>query len=104
MGQFGGGEALGWDLGERRIKDDPNSAGHTELRAMCLPVAKVMTLRREQSHLEHPTPQPLCLSHPPLINKADTQKHTLRSRLREIQSPPSSVAGARVGGGGGVGA
>lgn len=80
---------MGWDLGERRIKGDPNSAGYSELRAMCLPVCKVTTLHRERSHREHPSPQPLCLSHPP-HKQADTQKHTLHSWLREIQSPPSS--------------
>ena len=47
MGAFGGWEELGGDLGERRFKYDPHSAGHSELRAMLLPVPKVMTLHRE---------------------------------------------------------
>lgn len=65
---------------------------------MCLPVAKVMTLHREQSHLEHPTPQPLCLSHPPLINKADTQKHTLHSCMSTGDSVPALLCGQSPGG------
>lgn len=44
---------MGGDLGERRFKNDPPSAGHSELRARLLPVPKVMTLRRE------PRPRPV---------------------------------------------
>lgn len=75
---LGGGKELGWDSDERRIQCDSNSAGHSVLSAIVLlSVPKPMSLHRERSHLERPTPKPLRLS-PSHLSET---KQTLRSKL-----------------------
>lgn len=80
MGQPGGRKELGWDLGEGRSKNNPSSAGRSELRAPLLPVPQVMALPRERSRVSVAPPSPPALPH--LTDKADTREHTLQVRLQ----------------------
>lgn len=89
-------EELGWSRGARR-----EAAGGREQRAT-LPVPGVMTptrssVPRQMKPARTASPPPL--PHPPLRNKADTQKQTLRGYRRPSATLPWGPA-PPVGGGG----
>ena len=83
---------MGWSWGERR-----EAAGGREQRAT-LPVPGVTTPRRSpQADEASPNSLPPPLPHPPLRNKADTQKQTLRGYRRPSATLPWGPAPPWVG-------
>lgn len=104
VGQFEGWKEFGWSLGERRIKYDPNPAGHSEQRTTLLLVPKGMPLLRSPVPRQaEPSWASHALSPPPLLPTARQQsRHSEASStwLREVALPPPGSGPTGVGGGG----
>lgn len=103
VGQFEGWKEFGWSLGERRIKYDPNPAGHSEQRTTLLLVPKGMPLLRSPVPRQaEPSWASHALSPPPLLPTAGQQsRHSEASStwLREVALPPPGSGPTGVGGG-----